>query len=131
MPPDTRRMASETSIMNCKGPVVTKKSQETFFTSKTTISLTKLREPCRRHGIEAKADKDSQCRNIDEDWSGTNEQHVSRISHRGIIACSLSQEVLPSMLRITFNDKGLNDWRHHQRCTSQEEISRQKDHVMQ
>lgn len=35
------------------------------------------------------------------------------------------------MLRITFNDKVLNNRRHHQRRTAQEEIARQKDHIVE
>lgn len=44
---------------------------------------------------------------------------------------NLNQDALPSMLRIAFNDKVLNDWRHHQRCTAQKEIACQQNHVVE
>lgn len=95
------------------------------------MALTKLRKPCCSYGIEAKADEHPQRGNIDKYWSVRAKNSVSvKVPTSLRPLRNFSEIALPSMLRITFDNKVLNNRRHHQRCTAQKEIACQKDHVV-
>lgn len=96
------------------------------------MPLTKLRKPCCRHRIEAKADEHPQRGNVDEHWSIRAEELVSVKVQECIWAVRKpSENNLPSVLRIALNNKVLKDRRHHQRCTAEKEIACQKNHVVE